>query len=257
MSGRSERRAARTQPAVPGRGGETGTGTGGTRTSADDDDVVLVEQRARGRGAEAADEEAERGQGGDGADVAREVGSGHGGTELDRVCGCADCLSLLRPWCPTTRPRKRPCSNGGPSSHSPRSSQNTPPVRPPPSPLPPLTPPKRPRPTSTPSLQSRSRTPSDAPACRYPPPMPTATSTSGATSPSSSQSGPSLSPLSPAHLTPPQRPPSQRKRYVFQHLPPTPLIPRSHRGPGHLPCKRLRQAHARPPGRLRDTPPRA
>lgn len=114
---------------------------------------------------------------------------------------------LVHPrWCPTTPPRKRPCSSGGPSSPTPKSrtsSPSTTSVRATRYSLHVLTPTQHQPRSTTPSSANHSRTRSDGPACRYPPQTPTATSTSGATSPSSSQSGPSPSPLRPAPLTPP------------------------------------------------------
>lgn len=108
MSGRSERRAARTQPAVP-RGGariRQGGGKKRVRTSADDDKVILVEltavdvagdvgivgdERSRARwscaGSGGSEEEGEDGKSDDGRwmyarDVCDALEDGHGGTDL-------------------------------------------------------------------------------------------------------------------------------------------------------------------------------
>lgn len=152
------------------------------------------------------------------------------------VCFAPPRFVLSEPlrWCPTILPRRRPFSSGGPNSHTPRNqrnSQNTTSVGLLPSPLHRLTPPQRPPPSTIPSLVNHSRTPSDVPAYKYRPQMPTATSTYGVTSQSSLQSGPSLSLLPPASLTPRQRPLSQGKRYISVLVPLTtthpPQLPRS------------------------------
>lgn len=177
-------------------------------------------------------------------------------------CGCVVTLPSPPRWCPTTPRRRRRCSSGGRSLHTHRNRKNGPSTIP-------VCVPARPRPAPVPHSRPPAASADHHPV--FAKPLKDSLRRASVQISTANADGDLyvwgyipvvVAKWSVSLLLPPPRSPlpaASISRKTVRPVPVSisPLTPRSHRGRGHIPCQRLRQAHARPPGRIRDAPPRA